>query len=306
MVEPTSTRLRSSARSSSGTATRRSTATKAKPATTETAKQPRVATESQPQSPLLLTAEDQRRERQRDEHRAGVVDGPSAASGRVDSCDRRRRSAPCSSTATPASIQNSPCHPVMSTSTPPSSGPAAAPTAAAAPHSDTARSCASPLLATDSRLRPQARIVAPAAPWMTPSGDHHAAGLGERDQHARDDEQQQAELEDPLAAEDVTQRAGRDDHGGADQRVAGHRPLQRVDRHAGVLGDRRQQDADRRGVGVHHQRGDAGRREDCPRTCPRLGDVGHADFLSVDGSHRGAHTLSAGRRRRVVVLATCG
>ena len=71
------------------------------------------------------------------------------------------------STATPASIQNSPCHPVTSTSTPPSSGPAAAPTAAAAPHRDTARSWASPSLATESRLRPQARMVAPAAPWMT-------------------------------------------------------------------------------------------------------------------------------------------
>ena len=71
------------------------------------------------------------------------------------------------STATPASIQNSPCHPVTSTSTPPSNGPAAAPTAAAAPHSDTARSCASPSLATDSRLSPHARMVAPAAPWMT-------------------------------------------------------------------------------------------------------------------------------------------
>ena len=172
-------------------------------------------------------------------------------------------------TATPASIQNSPCQPVMSTSTPPSSGPAAAPTAAAAPHSDTARSCASPALATDSRLSPQARMVAPAAPWMHAPGDHHAAGLGQRDQHARDDEQQQAELEDPLAAEDVTQRARRDDHRGADQRVAGHRPLQRVDRHAGVLGDRRQQDAHRRGVRVHHQGRDAGDGEDaaCLRAC---------------------------------------
>ena len=69
-------------------------------------------------------------------------------------------------TATPASSQKSPCQPVSSTKTPPSSGPAAAPTAAAAPHRDTARSWACPLLATDSRLRPHARIVAPAAPWM--------------------------------------------------------------------------------------------------------------------------------------------
>ncbi len=71
------------------------------------------------------------------------------------------------SAPTPASIQNSPCHPVKSTSRPPSNGPAAAPTAAAAPHKDTARSCASPSLATERRLSPQARMVAPAAPWMT-------------------------------------------------------------------------------------------------------------------------------------------
>ena len=65
-----------------------------------------------------------------------------------------------------ASTQKRPCHPVTVTSTPPMSGPAAAPTAAAAPQSDTARSWAWSLLATDSRLSPQARIVAPAAPWM--------------------------------------------------------------------------------------------------------------------------------------------
>ena len=54
-VEPISTRLRSRARSSRGTLTRRSTWTKASPARTEIAKQNRVATEIQPQSPLLLT-----------------------------------------------------------------------------------------------------------------------------------------------------------------------------------------------------------------------------------------------------------
>ena len=68
--------------------------------------------------------------------------------------------------ATPASTQNNPCHPVTSTRTPPSSGPAAAPTPAAAPHSETARSLPSPGVPTVSRLSPQARIVAPEAPWM--------------------------------------------------------------------------------------------------------------------------------------------
>src|SRR6478735_5947976 len=70
-------------------------------------------------------------------------------------------------TAMTASTQNSPCQPITDTSTPPMSGPAAAPTAAAAPQSETARSCACPSLATESRLNPQARMVAPAAPWMT-------------------------------------------------------------------------------------------------------------------------------------------
>ena len=65
-----------------------------------------------------------------------------------------------------ASSQNSPCHPVVSTRRPPISGPAAAPTAEAPPQMDTALSCACPLLATDSRLRPQASNVAPAAPWI--------------------------------------------------------------------------------------------------------------------------------------------
>ena len=50
--------------------------------------------------------------------------------------------------------------------------------------------------------------------------------VDEGDEDARDDEQQQAQLEDPLAPEYVTQRARRHDDGGAHERVAGHRPLQ--------------------------------------------------------------------------------
>ena len=78
-----------------------------------------------------------------------------------------------------------------------------------------------------------------------PAGDHHATGLGERDQDAGQDEQQQAELEDLLAAEHVAERPGRDDHRGADQGVPGDRPLQVVHRHPGVRADRGKQDADR-------------------------------------------------------------
>ena len=65
-----------------------------------------------------------------------------------------------------ASIQNRPCQPVVSTSTPPISGPSAPPAADAAPHNVTAFICDGPDEATDSRLMPQARIVAPDAPWI--------------------------------------------------------------------------------------------------------------------------------------------
>src|SRR3954465_1934365 len=65
-----------------------------------------------------------------------------------------------------ASIQNRPCQPVVSTSTPPTSGPSAAPAADAAPHSVIAFICPAPDAATDNRLIPQARIVAPEAPWI--------------------------------------------------------------------------------------------------------------------------------------------
>ena len=55
---------------------------------------------------------------------------------------------------------------MVSTSTPPISGPTAPPAADVAPHSVTALICADPDAATDSRLMPQARIVAPDAPWI--------------------------------------------------------------------------------------------------------------------------------------------
>ena len=65
-----------------------------------------------------------------------------------------------------ASIQKSPCQPVASTSTPPMSGPAAAPAADAAPQSVIAFICPEPDASTERRLMPHARIVEPAAPWI--------------------------------------------------------------------------------------------------------------------------------------------
>ena len=55
-VAPTSTRLRSSSRSTSGALARRSTTTNSTVATIPTAKQPIVATDAQPQSLPLLNA----------------------------------------------------------------------------------------------------------------------------------------------------------------------------------------------------------------------------------------------------------
>ena len=67
--------------------------------------------------------------------------------------------------ATGASIQKSPCQPVLLTSRPPTRGPAAAPAADAAPQVVIARIWPAPEALTDSRLIPHARIVEPAAPW---------------------------------------------------------------------------------------------------------------------------------------------
>ena len=51
-------------------------------------------------------------------------------------------------------------------------------------------------------------------------------------------------------------------HAAPDQRVAGHRPLERAHRRPDVLADRGQEDRDRRGVGVDDERGDAGGHQD--------------------------------------------
>ena len=137
-VEPTRTRFRSSARSSRGTLTRFSTATKPTPAAIPTARQPSVANEVQPHSLPSLSA----RITGARVRATRMVPAMSIERGRSGSRDSATVAAVITMHTTPttASTQKSPCQPVTSTSTPPSSGPAAAPTAAAAPHSDTARS----------------------------------------------------------------------------------------------------------------------------------------------------------------------
>src|SRR5262245_59346659 len=163
-VDPTRAELRNSARSTSGALTRRSTAMNPSPAAMVTTRHPMVLTDSQPQLEPLLSAK--------------ISGASTAATSTVpaksterDRCTSRDSPTVASVTgmhtaAMAASIQNRPCQPVVSASTPPTSGPAAAPTAEAAPHSDTARSRASPVLATEIRLIPHARMVAPDAPWM--------------------------------------------------------------------------------------------------------------------------------------------
>ena len=210
-------------------------------------------------------------EHERDEHRAGPVDRaravriarllrPCAASA---GCRRRR---------SPASIQNRPCQPVVSTSTPPISGPSAPPAADAAPHSVIAFIWPGP----DDGDRQQAHAAgedrrAGRALDHAPADDAGGA-RGQRDQHARGDEQREAGEEDLAAPEHVAERARGHDHGGADERVAGHRPLQLGDRRVDVLADRRQQDRHRRRVRVDDQRRDArrgaGRRRPAGRSGP--------------------------------------
>ena len=125
----------------------------------------------------------------------------------------------------------------------------------------------SPRVATVSRLRPQATMVAPGGALDRPAMTTPPQ-LGERDEHAGSDEQQQPELEDAPPPEHVAQRTGGDDERRADEHVAGHRPLQGAHRGVDVLADRRQQDRHRGGVGVDHQRRDARGRQDRARRWP--------------------------------------
>ena len=163
-VAPTSTALRRSARSTSGAGTLPSTTTKATAPTTLIRRQPRVAAEVQPQSlPSLrastsgtsVTAINTVPAKSIDFERFGSRD--SSTLSRVSGMQ---------TAAMAASIQKSPCQPLSSTSRPPTSGPAAAPPADAAPQTVMARISPVPEDATDRRLIPHARMVEPAAPWI--------------------------------------------------------------------------------------------------------------------------------------------
>ena len=104
------------------------------------------------------------------------------------------------------------------------------------------------------------------------------------------------ELEHPATAEDVTERPGRHDDRSADERVPGDRPLQGVDRRSGVLADGRQQDADRRGVGVDDERRQACGGEDPADFRGRGRRAGHR-ATSVTAARPAAGAAVPGRRR---------
>lgn len=125
-----------------GARTRFSTTTNPTTDAAEITKQTRVGALSQPQLAPSVTA----KTNGTSTAAISTVPARSTDRGRVGSSDSGtvRRVSGTHSRAITASIQNSPCHPVTSTSAPPTKGPAAAPAADAAPHSDTARICASP------------------------------------------------------------------------------------------------------------------------------------------------------------------
>src|SRR5205809_896161 len=131
---------------------------------TEIAKQPSVGSDTQPQLVPSLSA------RTSGTSRTAIMIVPrkSIDFERFGSRDSRtvRIVSGIHAAAIAASIQNSPCQPLSSTSTPPTRGPAAAPAAEAAPQSVIARICPAPAASTDNRLMPHARIVEPAAPWI--------------------------------------------------------------------------------------------------------------------------------------------
>ena len=132
--------------------------------TTLSTRQPSVAAEVQPQSLPSLRASTSGTSMTA----ISTVPAKSIDFERFGSRDSSTRSSVSGmqTAAIAASIQKSPCHPLSSTRRPPTSGPAAAPPADAAPQIVIAFSSPAPDEATESRLMPQARIVEPAAPWI--------------------------------------------------------------------------------------------------------------------------------------------
>ena len=177
-----------------------------------------------------------------------------------------------------ASIQNRPCQPVVSTSTPPSSGPSAPPAADAAPHSVTALQLSLARRDDRQQAHPAGQDRRARRALDHPPADHAGGAGRERDQHARGDEQREAAKEHLAAPEHVAERARGHDHGRADERVAGHRPLQLRDRRVDVLRDRRQQDRHGRRVRVDDERRNAGGERGRRRRPCRSGPRGHQSF----------------------------
>ena len=110
--------------------------------------------------------------------------------------------------------------------------------------------------------------------------------------------------------EHVAERTRRHDHRGADEHVAGHRPLQLRHRRAGVLAHRRQQDRDGRGVRVDHERRHARSEEDGEpgRTVARRRRTAAAsrsrDRYPIPSAGRGPDRSRSLKRRGRITVAT--
>ena len=221
--------------------------------------------------------------------------------GSRDSCDRAGASAGCTRRRSRRRSRTGPASRVRSTSTPPTSGPAAAPAADAAPQSVIARICAGPRRGDREQAHPAGEDRRARGALDHPPGDDSACRSSESaiSTHEATNSSEAGE-EDPPAAEHVAERARGDDHRGADEHVAGDRPLQLRHRRADVLADRRQQDRDRRRVRVDDERRDRRRREDA-QPGGAVGDRPRPRSHSISGRpRRCAMPTSA-----VTIHATC-
>ena len=195
-------------RSTNGESERRSTYTNAIAATIETKNEPSVSGEVHPHSDPLLTAT------MNGARIAATRKVPSQSMlrerfGSKDSSTRRRVIG-TQRAAIPASIQNSACHPAVSTRTPPTSGPAAAPIAEAAPQRDSSEA-----LRPGGGNREQTQATSQdrraRRPLYGVAADDTGGSVGHGDQGTGDDEQGQAAEKDAAAAKHVAESASRDD-----------------------------------------------------------------------------------------------
>ena len=157
--------------------------------------------------------------------------------------------------------------PSPSVSTPPTSGPTATAKPVVAPQMPKAvpRSCGANSWAI--RASEVANIIAPPMPWSPRATFSSRGRSGQPAEERGEDEEQQAGHENPPPAQQIGDRAGREQQRGERQRVRVDDPLQILEARAQVALDARQGDVHDRDVEQQHEDRQAHHQQRPPFRC---------------------------------------